>query len=162
MCRSLACAGIIRVNGCGAGQAIQPGSGDLFIANTDARNLVHFEPNVRSHAVDNRISRISIGSGGATFEMAAFTLASYSGAITGTGGLTKEGSGFFVVLDNTTYNGPITVNKGDFSYADATTSSTFTANNGGTATLNGGTYNPGFGVFRANAGGTVRRSSRDG
>jgi YVTN family beta-propeller protein len=48
------------------GLAIQPGSGDLFVANTDARNLTHFEPNVRSHAVDNRISRINIGSGAVT------------------------------------------------------------------------------------------------
>ena len=45
------------------GLAMRPGSGDLYVANTDARNLVHFEPNVRSHAVDNRITRISIGSG---------------------------------------------------------------------------------------------------
>ena len=48
------------------GLAIQPGTGDLYVANTDARNLVHFEPNVRSHAVDNRISRINIGSGALT------------------------------------------------------------------------------------------------
>jgi YVTN family beta-propeller protein len=52
-----------RVGTVNLGLAVQPGSGDLFVANTDARNLVHFEPNVRSHAVDNRISRISIGSG---------------------------------------------------------------------------------------------------
>jgi YVTN family beta-propeller protein len=45
------------------GLAVRPGSGDLYVANSDARNLVRFEPNVRSHAVDNRISRISIGSG---------------------------------------------------------------------------------------------------
>src|SRR5690349_10353204 len=47
--------------------AIQPGSGDLFVANTDARNLVHFEPAVRSHSVDNRLTRINIGSGAMTF-----------------------------------------------------------------------------------------------
>jgi YVTN family beta-propeller protein len=45
------------------GLAIQPGSGDLYVANTDARNLVHFEPAVRSHAVDNRITHISMPSG---------------------------------------------------------------------------------------------------
>jgi YVTN family beta-propeller protein len=45
------------------GLAVHPTSGDLYVANTDARNLVHFEPNVRSHAVDNRISRISMPSG---------------------------------------------------------------------------------------------------
>jgi YVTN family beta-propeller protein len=45
------------------GLAIRPGANELYVANTDARNLVHFEPNVRSHAVDNRISRIALGSG---------------------------------------------------------------------------------------------------
>jgi DNA-binding beta-propeller fold protein YncE len=40
------------------GLAANPQTGDLFVANTDARNLVHFEPNVRGHAVDNRLSRI--------------------------------------------------------------------------------------------------------
>lgn len=43
--------------------AVHPVSGDLFVANTDARNLVHFEPNVRGHIVDNRVSRIAIGTG---------------------------------------------------------------------------------------------------
>jgi YVTN family beta-propeller protein len=46
--------------------AIRPGSGDLYVANTDARNLVHFEPAVRSHAVDNRITQINITSGALT------------------------------------------------------------------------------------------------
>src|SRR5215471_3354105 len=45
------------------GLAIRPGTSELYVANTDARNLVHFEPNVRSHAVDNRLSRIDLGSG---------------------------------------------------------------------------------------------------
>jgi YVTN family beta-propeller protein len=44
------------------GLAIRPGTSELYVANTDARNLVHFEPNVRSHAVDNRLSRIDLGS----------------------------------------------------------------------------------------------------
>jgi YVTN family beta-propeller protein len=48
------------------GLAVRPGSGDLYVANTDARNLVHFEPNVRSHAVDNRVSRIAVGTGAVT------------------------------------------------------------------------------------------------
>jgi YVTN family beta-propeller protein len=55
-----------RVGTVNLGLAVRPGSGDLYVANTDARNLVHFEPNVRSHAVDNRISQISIGSGTVT------------------------------------------------------------------------------------------------
>ena len=39
--------------------ATQPGSGQIFVANTDARNLVHFEPGVRGHIVENRLSRIN-------------------------------------------------------------------------------------------------------
>jgi DNA-binding beta-propeller fold protein YncE len=46
--------------------AIRPGAGDLYVANTEARNLVHFEPNVRSHTVDNRVSRIDLSSGAVT------------------------------------------------------------------------------------------------
>ena len=52
-----------RVGTVNLGLAICPTNGDLFVANTDARNLVHFEPVVRGHVVDNRISRISLGSG---------------------------------------------------------------------------------------------------
>ncbi len=48
------------------GLAIRPGTSELYVANTDARNLVHFEPNVRSHAVDNRVSRIDLTSGALT------------------------------------------------------------------------------------------------
>lgn len=43
--------------------AVQPGSGDLYVANTDARNLTHFEPGVRSFFVTNRISRVNVTSG---------------------------------------------------------------------------------------------------
>src|ERR1043166_8193152 len=52
-----------RVGTVNLGLAIRPGNGGLFVANTDARNLIHFEPNVRSHAVDNRLTRIAITSG---------------------------------------------------------------------------------------------------
>src|SRR6185436_5837410 len=45
------------------GLAVNPRSGDLFVANTDARNLVHFEPGVRGHAVDNRLTRIALADG---------------------------------------------------------------------------------------------------
>jgi DNA-binding beta-propeller fold protein YncE len=48
------------------GLAVNPANGDIFVANTDARNLVQFEPNVRGHWVDNRITRIEIGSGTVT------------------------------------------------------------------------------------------------
>jgi len=45
------------------GLAVRRVNGDLYVANTDARNLTHFEPNVRSHSVDNRLTRIAVGSG---------------------------------------------------------------------------------------------------
>ena len=46
--------------------AVQPGSGDLFVANTDARNLTKFEPVIRGGFVTNQVSRVSIQSGSVT------------------------------------------------------------------------------------------------
>jgi len=48
-----------RVGTSNLGLAVQPTTGDIFVTNTDARNLVHFEPNLRAHFVDNRVTRIS-------------------------------------------------------------------------------------------------------
>lgn len=39
--------------------AVHPSTGELFVPNTEARNLVRFEPNLRGHALDNRVSKIS-------------------------------------------------------------------------------------------------------
>lgn len=55
-----------RVGTVNLGLAVQPGSGDLFVANTDARNLTHFEPALRGFFVTNRIARISLASGSVT------------------------------------------------------------------------------------------------
>ena len=46
--------------------ALQPGSGDIFVANTDARNLTHFEPGLRGFFVTNRVSRVNVASGALT------------------------------------------------------------------------------------------------
>lgn len=46
--------------------AVQPGTGDLFVANTDARNVVRFEKNLKGHAVDNLLSRIQPVTGAVT------------------------------------------------------------------------------------------------
>jgi len=46
--------------------AVNPGSGDLFVANTEARNLTHFEPALRGFFVTNRVARINITSGSVT------------------------------------------------------------------------------------------------
>lgn len=45
------------------GLAVRPSTGDVFVTNTDARNLVRFEPALRGHVVDNRITRINVASG---------------------------------------------------------------------------------------------------
>ncbi len=55
-----------RVGTINLGLAVQPGSGDLFVANSDARNLTHFEPALRGFFVTNRVSRVNIGSGALT------------------------------------------------------------------------------------------------
>ena len=41
--------------------AVDPATGDLFVANTNARNLVRFEPALRGHAIDSRVTRITTG-----------------------------------------------------------------------------------------------------
>lgn len=52
-----------RVGTSNLGLAVQPTTGDIFVTNTDARNLVRFEPNLRAHFADNRITRISNAGG---------------------------------------------------------------------------------------------------
>ena len=55
-----------RVGTINLGLAVRPVSGDLYVANTDARNLTRFEPKLRSAFVTNQVSRINIGSGAVT------------------------------------------------------------------------------------------------
>lgn len=43
------------------GVAVNPSNGDVFVTNTDARNLVFYEQNLRGHVVDNRITKITTG-----------------------------------------------------------------------------------------------------
>jgi YVTN family beta-propeller protein len=45
------------------GLAVRPTTGDLFVANTEARNVVRFEPNLRGHLVDNRVTRVTVANG---------------------------------------------------------------------------------------------------
>jgi YVTN family beta-propeller protein len=56
-----------RVGTINLGIAVRPTTGDLYVANTNARNLVQFETNLRGHIVDNRVTRI-VMPGGATEE----------------------------------------------------------------------------------------------
>ena len=40
------------------GIAVQPSTGNVYVSNTNARNLINFEPNLRGHWIDNQISAI--------------------------------------------------------------------------------------------------------
>ena len=42
---------------------VNPANGELWVANTDARNLVRFEPNLRGHLVQTRVTRVNAGTG---------------------------------------------------------------------------------------------------
>jgi YVTN family beta-propeller protein len=55
-----------RIGTINLGLAVQPATGDLYVANTDARNLVRFETRVRGHIVDSRITRIAVEDGTVT------------------------------------------------------------------------------------------------
>jgi len=48
------------------GLAVNPVTGDLFVANTDALNLTNFEPNLDGHWVNNRITHIQVATGKVT------------------------------------------------------------------------------------------------
>ena len=43
--------------------AVNPSNGQLWVPNTDARNLVRFDPNVRGHLVQTRIARVNPATG---------------------------------------------------------------------------------------------------
>jgi DNA-binding beta-propeller fold protein YncE len=77
-----------RVGTVNLGLAVQPGSGDLFVANTDARNLTQFEPVLKGFFVTNQVSRINLASGAVTkfdlnpgFNPTNFTLADRTNAL---------------------------------------------------------------------------------
>lgn len=40
------------------GIAVQPSSGNVYVANTNSRNLINFQPNLRGHWIDNQITAI--------------------------------------------------------------------------------------------------------
>ena len=44
--------------------AVQPGSGEIWVTNTEARNLELYEPNLKGRFASNRISRIRLQDGG--------------------------------------------------------------------------------------------------
>lgn len=46
--------------------AVRPGTGDLWVANTEAQNLIRYEPNLRGRFALNRVTRIAAGTGAVT------------------------------------------------------------------------------------------------
>ncbi len=46
--------------------AVQPVTGDLWVPNTEALNLIRFEPVLRGHFVDNRLTRLLVSNASAT------------------------------------------------------------------------------------------------
>lgn len=40
------------------GIAVRPTTGDVYVSNTEALNLTFYEPNLKGHFVDNRVTRI--------------------------------------------------------------------------------------------------------
>jgi DNA-binding beta-propeller fold protein YncE len=40
------------------GIAVQPNTGNVYVSNTNARNLINFEPNLRGHWIDSRITAV--------------------------------------------------------------------------------------------------------
>jgi len=48
------------------GLAVNPQNGDLFVANTNALNLINFEPNLCGHWVTNQITHIQVSTGTVT------------------------------------------------------------------------------------------------
>jgi YVTN family beta-propeller protein len=51
------------------GIAVRPGTGEVYVANTEARNRVRFEPTVRGHIVDNRVTRVSTAGAVTAFDL---------------------------------------------------------------------------------------------
>jgi len=48
------------------GLAVNPQNGDLYVANTDALNLINFQPNLCGHWVTNQITHIQVSTGTVT------------------------------------------------------------------------------------------------
>jgi autotransporter-associated beta strand protein/T5SS/PEP-CTERM-associated repeat protein len=131
----------------GATNAFSPFSA-FTIASGATLNLASFNQTIGSLA----------GAGNVTLGAATLTTGNdntsttFSGAISGTGGLTKTGSGTLLLTGTSNYTGATTVNAGTLSVNGSIASSAVTVNAGGllggtgmigSTTINGGTLSPG-------------------
>jgi autotransporter-associated beta strand protein/T5SS/PEP-CTERM-associated repeat protein len=131
----------------GAANVFAPASAHT-IANGATLNLAGFNQSIGSLA----------GAGAVTLGAATLTTGNdntsttFSGAISGTGGLAKIGTGTLLLTGTSNYTGATTVNAGTLSVNGSIASSALTVNAGGTiggngtignTTINGGTLSPG-------------------
>ncbi len=155
-------AGILRA---GAAGAFSPNSA-FNVGALGTLNLSGFDQTIGSLA----------GSGPVRLSIATLTTGNdntgttYSGAIQGAGGLTKAGTGNFVLSGTSAYTGATTVNAGTLSVnGDISSSSVVTVNSGGTlggtGTLpstvinSGGTLAPGNSIGTINVSGDLNFNS---
>ncbi len=136
----------------GATNAFAPSSA-FTLAGGAVLNLASFNQSIGSLA----------GAGSVTLGSATLTTGNdntsttFSGTISGTGGLTKIGNGAFVLSGNNTYSGPTTLNAGTLTVNGSIANSAVTVNSG--ATLAGiGTV----GATNINSGGTFAPGNSPG
>lgn len=46
--------------------AVRPGTDEVWVVNTEARNLIRFEPNLKGHFADNRVTRLNLATDAVT------------------------------------------------------------------------------------------------
>ena len=83
----------------------------------------------------------------------------FSGAISGGGGLTQNGGSMLTLTGNNTYTGPTTVSSGTLLVEGNNASTLFTVNSGSSLQFNAAVVTLGYGSIGAPSGGTVQYSN---